>query len=478
MSQGRDIAKNTIYQAGGKVVGIGFGLLAFSLMARYLGPTDFGVYSTAVTFVSIFGTLADLGLPVLHLRLLALRKKSDLPKIFNLHGVRLLTTLFILVVGILAAQFFPYDARIQHGILISTVGFVAVSFTQYLLPIFQEKLKTGQAAIAEVIGRASMLVIVALAVYLDLGLFTVIWGSALGSLMAFVFSYIFARTLANIKIKFEINTWPELIRLASPLIMVTIFSLIYFKIDTLLLSVLKPTADVGIYSAAYKFMDVFITFPALFTALTLPFFARATGPKNRARLIHIYNRSLKAILIAALPLAVITFIEAERLVVLFAGGEFNDSVAVLRILALAVLPLFLGNLGTTSLIGLGRAKNVAWFFGVAAVFGSIIYYFAIDNFTYFGAAWGTVALESFIAIAATTLIITQTKKLPDLKAILKVALAALGLALVQLLVQPLNIFISLGLGGLSYGALLLLTRVITPTEIKTLLGLAIKKKAL
>src|SRR3990172_8871266 len=110
------IAKNTLYQALGKVFGIGFGLLAFAIMARYLGPEKFGAYSTAVTFVSVFGTLADLGLPVVHLRLLSLRQKDWIKRATNLHTLRLLSTVVILSVGLGVARLFPYGPEVQRGI--------------------------------------------------------------------------------------------------------------------------------------------------------------------------------------------------------------------------------------------------------------------------------------------------------------------------------------------------------------------------
>jgi O-antigen/teichoic acid export membrane protein len=464
------IAKNTIYQAIGKVFGLGFGVVSFVFMSRYLGPSDFGAYSTAITFVSIFATLADLGLPVLHLRILSLRKTSDNRKLANLNSVRVVTTVSILLIGLVAARFFPYDSAIQNGILISTIGYAAVSFTQYMLVVFQEKLATGRAAIAEVVGRGLMFGLVALAVYQDLGLYIIFWASTLGSISALILSFIFSRSLWKARLGSDVRTWPGLLKVASPLMLITIFSIVYFKIDTLLLSLLRDATAVGIYSAAYKYMDVFITFPALFTQLLLPFFTRAATPEFLERLQYLFKQTLRVILIAGIPFAILTFFEADRLVTLFSGDAYDESAVVLRILAFAVVPLFLGNLCTVILIGLGRAKLVAWFFGIAAVAGIIGYTLAIQAYGVYGAAIMTVLAETFIALASLVAVVRRSKALPKLKDILTILFAGAAMGAALYLAAPLPLMVSM-LGGVTvYGVALLLTRAIRVSEITQLIG--------
>ncbi len=470
------IAKNTLIQAIGKVIGIVFGLLAFAIMARYLGPEQFGAYATAITYVSIFGTLADLGLPVVHLRLLSLRRKSLAEPITNLHTLRLLSTVLVLSAGLLIARLFPYGPEVQQGIMIVTAGFLSVSFTQYLLAIFQERLVTARYAIAEVVGRVVMFTVVLITARLDLGLVTIFWATTLGSTAAFLLTFFFAARITHLRLGRNITLWPGLLRQALALMLVSIFSLIYFKIDTLLLSVLKDLTSVGIYSAAYKFMDVFITFPALFTALVLPFFARAAAETHRDRLHYLFQRAFRAIMLAALPLAVITFLEAERLIIFTSGTSFYDSVLVLRILSLSIVGLFMGNLGTTILIALGKAKYVAWIFGIAAVLGVTLYLVTVQRYGYVGAAWSTVIIESTIAITSISFVISRVRHAPTAHYFLRTLVAAGGLGAAVYLGQSLPLLVNLALGGTAYLLLLFATQAVTSADIRSVLGLATRKK--
>jgi len=468
-SSTRRVAYSTLYQAVGKVLGIGFGVVGFSLTSRVLGPEQFGALSTAVTFTSIFATFADLGLPVLHLRLLALRRGSDGIRIANLHTLRVLTTLVIMTLCVVVARVFfsgAYGPEVQGAILILSLGYVAVSYTQYLLAIFQEQLRTGRAALAEAIGRGVMLATIAGAAYLGWGFDAYVWASTVGSVAAFVLSYVLVLKLWRPRLSWQPHLWPDLIRQALPLVLLTAFQIVYFKVDTLLLGLLRGNHEVGIYTAAYKFMDVFITFPALFTTLVLPFLARTAA--NPVELRRIFTKALRAVVIVALPLAIVTAIEGDRLVVLLSGDEFNESGAVLRLLSIAVLPLFIGNLGTTAMIAIGRASAVAWLFGAVAAGGVALYFPAIQVLGYWGAAAGTIAVEGTVAVVSLVYVLRRVRGAP-VAPFARTLLAGLGAGGVALLVRSLPLPAALAATAAAYALLLFATRSVALAEVQAAL---------
>src|SRR3990167_10087051 len=62
MSLTRKIAHNSLIQFAGKIIGTALALVTISLMLRYLKQEGFGVYTTAINFLAVFGILADMGL--------------------------------------------------------------------------------------------------------------------------------------------------------------------------------------------------------------------------------------------------------------------------------------------------------------------------------------------------------------------------------------------------------------------------------
>ncbi len=53
------VAYNTIIQAFSKSISTALGLVGIAIITRYLGQTGFGEYTTIITFISFFATIAD-----------------------------------------------------------------------------------------------------------------------------------------------------------------------------------------------------------------------------------------------------------------------------------------------------------------------------------------------------------------------------------------------------------------------------------
>jgi O-antigen/teichoic acid export membrane protein len=465
------IARNTLYQAVGKVVGTGFGVLAFGLTSRYLGPEEFGAYATATTWVGLVATLADLGLPVLHLRIRSLKNPVTAKELPHLHTMRLITSIGLIGIGGLVGSLLPFSPETHQGMWVVSLGYVAVSLSQYIVVVMQERLATLRAAISEVIGRVVMFAVVLLTVQANLGLGGMYAAVTAGSIAGFVMTYFLARALAPFPLSFDLSRWPGLLRMAAPLILLTIFQIVYFKVDTLLLSWIQGDGAVGLYSAAYKYIDVIVTFPVLFSSLVLPFVARAAEANQRALLARRFARALTAVIAGAVPLAVVLALESDRLVVLLSGPEFVTSGALLRILALAVVPLFIGNLATMTLIGYGRASTVAWLFGIAATLGVGTYALTISSFGATGAAWSTVGIEAVIGITALIAVLRKTREASLLRMV-SIVISGAACAGVLYLARTQPLAISLAAGLVVYIAALIITRGVTLEEAFEVVGFA------
>ena len=64
-----------------------------------------------------------------------------------------------------------------------------------------------------------------------------------------------------------------------------ILVMIYFKLDTVMLSFMKDQIDVGIYGLAYKILENLIFFPAMFVGLIMPLLSKHAF-SNRSKFLH------------------------------------------------------------------------------------------------------------------------------------------------------------------------------------------------
>ena len=63
MSIQKKIAKNATYNFLVKFIGLAFGFVASIVVARYLGPEKYGIYSFVIWFLGTVGLLVNLGIP-------------------------------------------------------------------------------------------------------------------------------------------------------------------------------------------------------------------------------------------------------------------------------------------------------------------------------------------------------------------------------------------------------------------------------
>ena len=63
MSTQKKIAKNAVHNFLVKAIALTFGFIASVVVARFLGPEKYGVYSFVVWFLTMVGLLAHLGIP-------------------------------------------------------------------------------------------------------------------------------------------------------------------------------------------------------------------------------------------------------------------------------------------------------------------------------------------------------------------------------------------------------------------------------
>lgn len=454
MSLSARIARNTAVQILSKVLSTALGLAAVAIITRYLGQNGFGQYTTVMTFSSFFAILADFGLTLVTAQMIS-RPGADRDKILsNLFALRLVSALVFSALGVLIVLFLPYPAAIKLGVAIIALSFIFTALNQVLIGLFQNNLRMDRVAIAENAGRAALLLGAALAAGLDWGLEGIFWVSVFSSLVNFVIIYLFSLKHQRIQLHFDKAVWAEIAKKSWPLALTIAFNLVYLKTDTLILSLVKSQADVGLYGAAYKVVDVLVSIPFMFAGLVLPVLSAAWAEDNEARLKSALQRSFDAMVILALPLFFGTQFTATSVMTLVAGKEFAVSGAILRILIAASSIIFLGSIFSHAIIAIDKQKKIIWayvFTSVTAVAGYIVF---IPKYSYFGAAWVTVYSESAIALAAFYVVHKYLRFIPKAGIFFKALAASLVMSLALYLLPGLNLGLKLILAAGVYLAAL------------------------
>ncbi|MFA6534345.1 MAG: flippase [Patescibacteria group bacterium] len=428
MSLTRQVASNTFIQLLGRAASMVFGLLTVGLMTRYLGQEGFGQYTTIIAFLQFFGIIVDFGLAVIIVQLISARPAETAKLTSNIFTMRLLTALVFFALAPFLVWLFPYPLIIKWGVAVTAAAMLFTSLNQLVVGLFQRELKMGRATIAEVTGRAIIFLGTLLAVWQGQGLLAIMAAVVVGNFFNFCLSFYFSRSITKIKLAFDWPVWREVLQKTWPIGLSIVFNLIYFKADTVILSLYRSQAEVGVYGAAYKILEVLSVIPYMFMGLILPILSAAWARGETARFKTVMQKAWDFMAIVTLPVLFGGLALAESLIVFVAGPEFAAAGPVLRILLLATAAIYLSTVFNHAVVALGAQKKMLWGFAVVAVISLIGYFWLIPLYSYTAAAGITVVGEVLILLISGAVIYRAVGSLVNFKIFLRAFLASLVMA--------------------------------------------------
>lgn len=470
MSLARAVGRNTIIQFVGKVVGTILGFLTSILILRYLHPAGNGSYTTAMAYLGFFSVIADLGLYLILIRDLN-KPNADQERIVgNLLALRWASAFAIL--GIAAAGVFLFDFTVAEkvSVLIGTLSFIAVAASQLLVGVFQSRLAMTAVTVAELTGRAVLLIATWWAVERELGLYGVMAAVVAGSIVNFLLIWFSARRFIHLHLRFDWSYWRSTLHDTLPVAISIVLNLIYFRADTIILRVFQGPYDVGLYGAAYKILEILNTFPIMFVGLLLPALGAAFAANHPERFQRIFQKGFDLLLMAAIPLVVGGAMLAEPLLVFMGHREYAPAAPVLRLLLVAVGALFMGSLSGHVVTIINRQRQMVWTYLTVAVVGLVTYLTLIPRFSLYGAAIGTIATETLTAIVGYILITRVMRFRLRLSALWPTLFATASMAGALWVTRTQHLLLTLMVGVVTYGILLLATKAVSIDLIRELLG--------
>lgn len=411
----------------GRVVVNGIGILIVGILTRNLGVVGFGHYSAIMAYLFIFSILADMGLHSILVREISKHddhEESIVRKIFTL---RLGLVILAVALADILIWFFPYDPIIKWGVVIVSPFIILLSMVQIMLGVFQKHLRVYWVSIADMVMRITQLgLLLLLLVYDKLTLTSFLVVVLLAEIVHFGLVYIFSRKLVSIKLSIDFEYWKRILKTSLPIAASLVFTILYFRLDTIFLTYLRPPEEVGIYAVGYKILELVIFIPALYIGLVMPFLSKY-AMANKKAFVDTLKKAFNVLAILAFPAVVYLFILSGSITRLVGGEAFVLSGGVLQILTVAIFMIFFGNLGGNALIALDLQKKGMWIYLSGAVFNIITNIIFIPEYGYIAAAWTTVITEIIVTIAMFVVILRATRSSLPVATIFK----ALGAALVM-----------------------------------------------
>ncbi len=473
MSTARLIAWNTGVQAIGKVVSTLFGVGIIALMTRYLGQEGFGYYSTANAFFQILAIMLDLGINVTLVQMLGERagdEKYENRAVSATMTFRIVTAFVLLGSAPFVGLLFPYAWEVKVALFAIWVSFFSASLNQIVIGVQQRHLKMSAVAISEVAGRAFLFIGLLVCMALGWGLIPVVIFVSFGSSLNLLINWLVARRYASFDWNWDPDFWKTMLQRSWPIGVSILFNLAYFKADAFILSLVRSASEVGLYSAAYRVLEILITFPFMLAGLVLPLMANAWAKKEPERLNTLVRQSMTAMALIAVPLAAGVAVIGTQAMRLIAGPDFTASGDVLKILSLATAIIYLGTVASHVVVAVNAQRKMLPIYAIAGVLTVLGYMWLIPIYGMWAAAWLTVASELVVAVAAMVITLKAAPRGLDFWNLLKILAAGAIMMLCILPLKDMWLPIPIIAGAAVYSALILITGAVSRGTLKELLS--------
>jgi O-antigen/teichoic acid export membrane protein len=448
------LATNTVVQIGGSVAASLIGLLTFVAVTRGVGATDFGVLTTALVYLTIPVVLADVGLATVVVREISARPERTAPAMQAALPLRALVSVFAVGLAVALAFALPFSSRTRDLIAIGALGSLLTLMTQGLSPVLQAQLKMHWEVLSTIVGRVATFGLTLAALATGGGLGSVMVANVVGIGTTFGLQLGLVARIVSLRPSFDLAYWRVLLRGSITIGLAIAIAQIYFRIDVLLLAAFRDSAEVGLYGAAVRLIQLSELVAAAIGISVFPLLVRFIEV-DRSRAATLYQRAFDLLIAAATPLVVLMTIAATSVIVLISGDEYQEAGEALRLLAPFVLLSFVAGLSWRALIAYGEDWALLRLAVGILIINVALNLVVIPMYGFRGAAVTTVASELAALGASLVLLKRRHRLLPSLRYGL-VVLPAAALMAVVLVAAPGGILVRASLAGAAYVAALLL----------------------
>lgn len=451
MSKPENIAKNTSYLTVALIIQKIISFAYFILLARYLGLDLLGQYYTALAFTTIFSIFIDLGFANILTREVAKDQTKGSLWLRSVISMKIVLAIITFILALIIAYFF-YSPSLLILIIISSLSMILDSFTSTFFAVVRGFHNLKYESVASIIFQFIVFVLGLLLIYFKLPLVAFVGIVVIASSFNFLYSFFIIKFRLKLKVapNWNINVFKEILQLSWPFALYNIFQRLYLYLDSLLLGFLANYNQVGIYQIAFKLIFALQFLPMAFTASLYPAMS-SFWQNNRNKLQVTFEKALNYLLILSIPIIFGVFSLADQIIPLFKVG--SEAIWPLRIAIFALVFMFLNFPVGSLLNACDRQKKNTFNMGLATVFSVTLNLALIPLWQALGASITVLmsnALMFFLGLFSLKGLI-DFRTMNTLKVLFKTLLAALVMLILIYLIKPyLNVFLAVGLAGLSY----------------------------
>ncbi len=392
--------QNALWMFLSRICALAISFLTTIYIARILGPTNYGYLSYAVSFTGLFAFMASLGIDgILYRDLIKYpeRKNKLLGTAFIARFVAGLFTAMI----VLSSMLFVSENDVSRVLIFILSGTFIFNSFQIILFEFQSRADSKYPSIIALFITIFLNLLKVASIAAGKGVIYLALILLLESLLyalSYIYIYVKKAKQSVIAWQFDKSYLYALLKDSFPLAAISAFSLIYARIDQVLIKHMIDTASVGIYDAAVKVAELWSFIPGILVAALYPAIVNA---KKTAE--ELYNKRLGKLalflFVFAVAVASFTALLAPYIIDVLYGNAFIGGISALKIYVWSTAGTFLGILIIQYLITENLRKILAFVGFLPMLINVLLNIIWIPAYGIIGAAYATLLSYSMIPLS-------------------------------------------------------------------------------
>lgn len=395
-------------------------------VGRVMGVNEYGIFNAGLAIATVFEMFTDLGLRDLSVRNVSRDRSLSEMYIGNLLSWKLILCSVVYLLMIIVVYLKGYEPRLVYAIYLLTISAFLKSLKYTFRIFFQAHnmfaIDTG-LVLQE---RTGLLVCCLLVLYLFKNLFAfIICFTAVRAVDFLITLIILNWKIGRIRFQFKFQFIKRLQIDAIPLGMFFVILTIFSYIDIWMLTDMKGSHEVGLYSAAFRIYEGITILPTILFLVILPRLSELFV-KDKKKHQALAVRVVKYMFIMAMPIVVFGILFSKIALQLFFSNEpeFWQAFFAMQTLFLGIAFQFPNWMLNTILISVDKQKIILMTGSAGLSFKVLLNYFIIPIYGYEGSAAATVLGEALIFTLCSIYLYMHHIKIPVFKVSFKPVFSA------------------------------------------------------
>ena len=377
------------------------GFAATTYLARVLGTSGFGLINLGLAILGYALLFGNSGLTLLGTRKIASNSENTDELVTNILSARFFLSIIILILSVLVVYIFMTSQETENIVLIYLLYLMPFAFL--LEWFFQGLQKMGVITVGRIIGMSAYLAFLIIFVKSEKDTLLTAAGWIIGGAVnSFVLLLFLKKTGYKAKIKLKNFNFIPVVRESISLSLASIIAGLAVSFPIIYLGLVTTNSNIGIYSAAFKIIVLFLTFDRVFNALFFPKIINYIHNYSE-KLEDIFSSILKIIVAFSLSVGLIEIIGGKFIIISVFGKSFVDSILIFQLLTGYFTFTLINSVFSFTLIGMNK-ENI---YTAGLTIGAIVFLlFSVILYNHYSVSGVAFSLGLF---EITTLIYMSTK---------------------------------------------------------------------